>query len=106
MMKGPSPIEIPSFFTVEWYRVQKESKKTDPEIANELFISLPLLNKWKKKIGWETEKIYKLMCGRKKSLDPFEIKRLKEQGLSNTEIAKHYGVTAPAIWYSLKRMAQ
>jgi uncharacterized protein YjcR len=105
-MKGPSPIEIPSFFTVEWYRVQKELRKTDPEIANELFISLPLLAKWKKKIGWEPEQIYKLMCGRKKKLDSYEIRRLKEQGLSNKEIAKRFGVTASAIWYSLNKIAQ
>jgi hypothetical protein len=102
-MKGPAPIEIPSFFTVEWYRVQKESKKTDPEIANDLLISVPLLAKWKKQIGWKTEQIYGLMCGRKSKLNPSEITRLKEQGWSNKEIATYFKVTPSAVWYSLKR---
>jgi DNA-binding CsgD family transcriptional regulator len=99
---GPSPIEIPEYFTIQWYRNQKECKKTDKEIANELLISIPLLAKWKKNIGWETNKIYKLMCGRKRILNPYEIQKLKDEGLSNVEIAERFDVTTQALWYCLK----
>jgi DNA-binding CsgD family transcriptional regulator len=103
-MKGPVPIEIPEFFTVQWYRSQKECKKTDKEIANELFISIPSLAKWKKKIGWEPDKLYKLMCGRKRSLDPLQIRRMKEQGLSNYAIAEQLDVSIQAIHYWVKAL--
>ncbi|MDP4105308.1 MAG: hypothetical protein Q8935_10155 [Bacillota bacterium] len=98
-MSGPVPIEMPDYFTVEWYRGQKVLRKTDKEIARCLLISLPLLAKWKKKIGWEPDKIYKLMCGRKRSLDPLQIRRMKEQGLSNYAIARELDVSAQAISY-------
>jgi hypothetical protein len=99
---GTTPIEMPNFFTIDWYHSQKKCKKTDKEIANELLISIPLLAKWKKKIGWETHKIYKLMCGRKRILNPSEIQKLKDEGLSNVEIAERFDVTTQALWYCLK----
>ncbi|MDP4087364.1 MAG: hypothetical protein Q8934_22630 [Bacillota bacterium] len=98
-MMGPVPFEIPDYFTVEWYNSQKVLRKTDKEIARELLISLPLLSKWKQKIGWEPDKIYKLMCGRKRSLDPIQIRRMKKQGLSNYAIARELDVSAQAISY-------
>jgi hypothetical protein len=101
-MKGPVPIEMPSYFTVDWYKEQKALKKTDKEISKELIISNALLAKWKKKIGWEPDTIYKLMCGRKRSLDPLQIKTLKEQGLSYTAIANQFDVTPQAIFYCVK----
>jgi uncharacterized protein YjcR len=101
-MKGPAPVEIPHFFTVEWYREQKELKRTDKEIANTLLISIPLLAKWKKKIGWEPGKIFSKMCGRKRSLDPIQIRSLKEQGLSYVAIAEQMNVTPQAIFYWVK----
>lgn len=102
-MKGPAPVEMPSFFTVEWYKTQKNSfKKTDKEIANELFISVWMLFKWKKQIGWEPHQIYKLMNGRKPKLNQDEIKRLKDEGLSTKDIANHFDVTIQAVHYWLK----
>jgi transposase len=101
-MKGPIPIEMPSYFTVDWYKGQKALKKTDKEIAKELLISNSLLAKWKKKIGWEPDTIYKLMCGRKRRLNPYEIQKLKDEGLSNVEIAERFDVTTQALWCCLK----
>jgi hypothetical protein len=103
-VKGPVPIEMPSYFTVDWYKEQKALKKTDKEIAKELLISISLLAKWKKKIGWKPDTIYKLMCGRKRVLIPHDIHRLKELGLSNVEIANRFNVTTEAVWYSLKHV--
>jgi transposase len=100
-MKGPAPIEIPSYFTVDWYKEQKILRKTDKEIAKELLISNALLAKWKKKINWEPDTIYKLMCGRKRSLDPVQINLLKEQGLSGYAIAKQMDVSIQSIHYWL-----
>lgn len=104
-MKGPAPAEIPAHFTLAWYREQKEIKKTDVDIAEELFISLPLLAKWKKKIGWETEKIYKQMCGRKLTLDVNKIIELKNLGWSIKKIANALEVTTSAIHYHLKKIS-
>lgn len=49
---GPEPIKIPDHFTVAWYMQQKELRKNDESIATELLISRPLLQTWKKKIGY------------------------------------------------------
>lgn len=103
-MKGPAPIEMPNHFTLEWYKAQKELKKTDKMIAKELVISTALLSKWKRKIGWETGKIFRLINGRPRTLDPVQIIALKEQGLSGYAIAKKLNVSAQAIHYWLNAL--
>lgn len=100
-MRGPAPIEIPSHFTVEWYKEQKDLKKTDKMIAKELVISTALLSIWKRKIGWKTGRIFSVMNGRPRTLDPVQIIALKEQGLSGYAIAKQLNVSAQAIHYWL-----
>lgn len=45
------PIEKPSFWNEQWYAKEKSKGKADVEIAEELYISLCLLNDWKKELA-------------------------------------------------------
>lgn len=85
-MKGTAPIEIPSFFTPEWYLQQKDLGKKDMEIADGLYISNALLTKWKRKVGCISGAARKY-CGRKHVVSPETVKKLHDQGLTYKAIS-------------------
>ncbi|MBO0961992.1 hypothetical protein J1P26_20000 [Neobacillus sp. MM2021_6] len=99
-MKGPEPLPIPNHFTVDWYREQKELRKTDHEIAASFFISYALLQKWKRKIGWDFDSKY---SGRRLNPHTEKMKELNEQGYKPGEIATMFSVTRETVKNHLKR---
>lgn len=48
---APSIIAKPDFFTKEWYEEQKFLDKKDIDIAKDLFVSAPILRRFKKEAG-------------------------------------------------------
>lgn len=94
---GPQPIEIPDYFTVSYYRQQKEAKKTDQEIANELLISYALLAKWKRQIGW-TPGAGRKYAGRKKENSREEVLVLRKSGLTFKAIAETLGIHENSVY--------
>lgn len=99
---GPEPIEIPDYFTVAWYREQKEAKRNDETIAAELLISKALLQKWKKQIGWIAYS-GKNLAGRKTTMRE-QIAGMIQQGLKRHEITKALCTTDSLVGYHLKEM--
>ena len=94
----PSPIafEIPEFFTPQYYLEQKSKRKSDEDIAEELEISKPLLDKWKRKrkcVGI----IKTSMSGRKPTTDPQEAVKLFKSGLNQKEISAATGLNVGTI---------
>jgi hypothetical protein len=102
-MMGPKPIPIPEFFTPAWYDLQKQLYKTDPVIARELFISKPLLEKWKRAVGCKPYK-YRHMKGMSWE-EKQEILILRKQGLTMRQIAEKVGKSPSTIQYQVKRNA-
>jgi hypothetical protein len=43
-------VEKPTFWNESWYRKEKSKGKSDREIADELYVSICLFNKWKKEL--------------------------------------------------------
>lgn len=39
-----------------------------------------------------------------RKLDPFKVRKLKQQGLTNTQIAQRLGVTQGAIYHVLRKL--
>jgi hypothetical protein len=91
---------IPDFVTPEWYLAQKELNKNDAEIASELFISKPLLDKWKQQRGCKVGQ----RGGRKPKIAKEEVKAMLDKDIPCTEIAKALGVTTQAIYYIVNTM--
>jgi hypothetical protein len=103
IMMGPAPIAIPSFFTSDWYKSQKEQKRTEKDIADSLFISCGTLNKWKKKSGWEVGNGRKC-AGRKRNPDVSIMKALRTKGLTYVQIGEAFSLTAQAVEYNIKKV--
>lgn len=97
------PYEIPSYFTVEFYRSQKELGKTDLMIAAEMHYSLPLIAKWKRQIGWK-KGMGAMYAGRRPELDRTKIEELYRQGMRTCEIAKEFGVNYQNIVYHIRKL--
>jgi DNA-binding NarL/FixJ family response regulator len=96
-MMGPTPIPIPEFFTATWYDQQKQLRKTDPVIADELLISKPLLDKWKRVVGCKPYQ-YRHMKGMSWE-ERQEIITLRKQGLTLIQIAEKVGKSPGTIKY-------
>lgn len=90
---------IPEHFTTDFYQFQKTLKKTDNEIAHDLFISVSLLSIWKRKIGWTGKQ---LKCGRKPAAKPEEVKELRSKGMTQAQIADSLGISEPTVRKYLK----
>lgn len=101
-MMGPTPIPLPEYFNTEYLKAQKELKKTDAEIAGELAISVPLLSKWKREVGWESGS-YRHHAGRKRSIDYQEVISLVQQGLTQKKVAEMLGVSVKSVAYILRK---
>lgn len=93
--------EIPEYFDLEWYTVQKKLMRIDTEIARELMISIALLAIWKRKIGWEKGKIFKEMAGRKRSYDTDEMIRLHSEGWTCQNLAEYFDVSVRLVQYRI-----
>ena len=100
--RGWQPYEKPEYFNVKWYDEQKKQKRTDPEIAEELLISIQLLNKWKKQIGCEAYK-YKNIKSIKKE-DKEMIWKLYQQGVSGAKIAEVMGKHSNTIYHHIRKL--
>jgi hypothetical protein len=100
---GPEPIKIPDYFTVSYYRSLKEQNKTDQMIADELLISKPTLNNWKRKIGY-VPFTSKKIAGRKPTVDPGIIAEKRKRGMKYTEIADEVGLSVRAVQYALEKL--
>jgi DNA-binding CsgD family transcriptional regulator len=101
-MKGPEPIAIPEYVTIEWYRQQKELGRTDKEIADSLFISYMTFHKWKQKIGWNFGEGLRYV-GRKRIPHTEEMKRLRSLGYTYSQIAEIFEVSEPTVERHIKR---
>lgn len=65
------PVEKPEFWNEQWYIKQKEEGLPDAIIAEKLFISICLFNKWKKELNIPKWKYTFSCAGRyKKSIGP------------------------------------
>lgn len=100
---GPQPIEIPDYFTVAWYREQKELKRNDEEIAAEMLISKALLQKWKKQIEWVPFS-GKNIAGRKPTVDIGLLAEMRLQGIKRKDIARVLDISIGNVDHHLDRL--
>ncbi|CAM3734141.1 helix-turn-helix transcriptional regulator [Mesobacillus zeae] len=99
---GPEPISIPEHFTVDWYTNQKAQRKTDAEIAEELFVSYATFAKWKNRIGWKAGAGLKY-CGRKVLPVTDRVAELFSNKLKLKDIAMTLGISEPTVRSHLRR---
>ena len=100
---GPAPIEIPDYFTLAYYRQQKECGKTDQDIADDEHVSYCTLAKWKKEIGWVAGAGMKYV-GRKKEINREEVARMRRLGVKQIDIAISLGIPLSSVERILKEM--
>ena len=67
MMARPT-VEKPDFWCEEWYKKQKSKGFQDWEIADQLYISICLFNKWKKELNIKKWKYTFSCAGRYKKV--------------------------------------
>jgi uncharacterized protein YjcR len=102
-MMGPAPIAIPSFFTADWYKSQKEQHIPDLELADNLMISPMTLHKWKQKVGWVSGNGRKYL-GRNPNPNIERMKELRTKGLTYVQIGKLFSLSAQAVAYNVKKV--
>lgn len=86
--------------TEEYYCKQKSLGLLDKEIAEGMYISVPLLARWKRVLGIRSGQ----RGGKKCSLDKNEIKALRDKGYTNSRIAQKLGVTESTISYHVRKL--
>lgn len=92
---------IPDYFTPEWYAEQKELRRNDFEIAEELMISKQLLDVWKRKCGC-VGLITKPLSGRKPKGDIQLAIQLVKEGKSQRQASRETNISKMTLSKYLK----
>jgi DNA-directed RNA polymerase specialized sigma24 family protein len=103
---GAKPLELPSFFTKEWYEEQKKLGHTDVKLACEMYVCQSTFKRWKKILGIQTTNRTRL----KSSLKPLLygkgelVKTMYLAGATYVAIGKKLGVSKETVRKELRKM--
>jgi DNA-directed RNA polymerase specialized sigma24 family protein len=102
---GSRPLELPSFFTKEWYEAQKELGHSDVKLACEMYVCQSTFKRWKKVLGIQTTNRTRIKSSLKPLLYGKEelVKNLYESGMSYTAMARKLGVSKETVRKELRR---
>jgi DNA invertase Pin-like site-specific DNA recombinase len=103
---GAKPLELPSFFTKEWYEAQKKLGHTDVKLACEMYVCMSTFKRWKKVLGIQTTNRTRLKSSLKPLLEGKEelLKDLYDSGMSYTSMAKKLGVSKETVRKELRKL--
>ena len=90
-------IPKPDYMTLEWVKLQKESGKTDQEIADSLYVSKWKYYKWLKELGHKRGDGWKYLRGGQWKVNPERVKYLLSKGMTQRDIAYELGTNKTSI---------